>query len=175
MSQTIVIAGFKNQSVIRAGRLLAEAAAADGFQVGTGALFPPRESLSGTSAVITVSDRPVSLAVVRFVDILIPLNQKALDAYAYRLKPGGYLLYNSSAAHWSRPQPEINPRAVPADELAEASGGRKLASIVMLGALAVAVPRLSFNSFPATLPDGARAAFEAGYRYFSPHSIPWRN
>jgi len=133
--EEVIIAGFGGQGIILAGRLLAQTAMKEGYEV----TFMPSygaEVRGGTAnCMVIIAEKEIACPVIGKPDSLIAMNKASLDKFAPRLKSGGLLVMNSSLID-SYPQPNetIEIIAVPADELAVQLGSQKVANMVALGA-----------------------------------------
>ncbi len=85
-------------------------------------------------AEVIVSGSPIGSPLADRVDLLVAMSQSALEKYQDRLRPQGWLIYDSEFV--SPPdRDDINLRAVPATETASALGVDLAANMVMLGYL----------------------------------------
>ena len=113
------------------GQLLCYAA----LDYGKEALFLPHygpEQRGGTAnCSVTISDEPIYSPLVRYIDVLIAMNDPSLAKFENRVKPGGSILINSSLCTHA-----VQRKDVPADDIAAEIGSKKVANIVMLSAYA---------------------------------------
>ena len=131
----IRLAGSGGQGLILAGIILAEAAGVhDGKFVCQTQSYGP-EARGGTSkAEVVISDEEIDYPQVIEPDLLLCLNQRSCEAYAFDLKPDGLLVVDASFVH-----DILTTRAVPLPftKIAREVGREQTANIVALGALAV--------------------------------------
>lgn len=134
MITRVIVAGFGGQGVMMIGQLLCYAAMDHGKE----ALFLPHygpEQRGGTAnCSVCISDEPIGSPLARHIDVLIAMNDPSLTKFQNRVRPGGAILVNSSLCHSSVQRQDVEILEVPADELAEKIGSKKVANILMLGA-----------------------------------------
>ncbi len=135
MLEEIVIAGFGGQGVILAGKLLCEAAMADGMEVACSVSYGPEMRGGTANAGVIISDRPVGAVVVTRPTIAIVMNSPSLEKYEPRVKEGGLLIVNQSMAENKARRQDIQVEYVPATDLASDIGNKDVSNVVMLGAL----------------------------------------
>ncbi len=152
--EEIVIAGFGGQGIILAGRLLAQMAMNEGYEI----TFMPSygaEVRGGTAnCMVVIAERQIACPVVGKPDSLIVMNKASMDKFAPRLKNEGLLVMNSSMIDI---EPQLNDTieviAVPADELAVRLGNQKVANMVALGAYLQKRGCLTIDAAVQALPE----------------------
>lgn len=136
MENRFIVAGFGGQGVMMIGQLLCYAA----LDYGKEALFLPHygpEQRGGTAnCAVTISDEPIHSPTVKYIDVLIAMNDPSLVKFESRVKPGGAILVNSSLCVHQVERTDVEVVNVPADEIAASIGSKKVANIVMLSAYA---------------------------------------
>lgn len=135
----IVCSGFGGQGVLVAGMILADS----GMEAGKNVTWYPSygaEMRGGTAGCnVVISDEEIASPFCREVDILLTMNETAIDHYEKQLRPGGLLLVNSSIVRADRTyRDDVICIKVPATDIANEMGNPRGANIVMLGALACA-------------------------------------
>lgn len=136
MENRFIVAGFGGQGVMMIGQLICYAA----LDYGKEALFLPHygpEQRGGTAnCSVCISNEPIGSPVVKKIDVLIAMNDPSLVKFENRVRPGGAILLNSSLCKKAVTRPDVEVIEVPADEVAEEIGSKKVANIVMLAAYA---------------------------------------
>ncbi len=142
METSIIIAGFGGQGVLFAGQLLAYAALAADKHVTWIPSYGP-EMRGGTAhCTVVIGDEPIGAPLVRNPDVAITLNLPSTDKYEPLVKPGGVLVVNRSLVPRPIQRLDITVLAAPADDMATELGNRRLANVVLLGALLAVRPIL---------------------------------
>jgi 2-oxoglutarate ferredoxin oxidoreductase subunit gamma len=149
----IRIAGLGGQGVVLAGQILGKAATYDGENAVQTESYGAEARGSMTESEVKISNEKIGFPAVTKCDILVVMNQKALDRYLKDLKTGGTLIIDSTAVE----PPELRKARmfkIPATESAEKIfGARVYANMLMLGALAKAARIVSDGSMEKAIRD----------------------
>jgi 2-oxoglutarate ferredoxin oxidoreductase subunit gamma len=135
MLHETILAGFGGQGVMLAGQLLAYAGMLEGKHVSWYPSYGPEMRGGTANCTVVVSDQEVGSPVVGQPSALIAMNLPSLTRFEETVKSGGHLLYNSSLIEKAPERPDVTVVAVPANRIAEELGDRRVANMVMLGAL----------------------------------------
>lgn len=136
MECKLLIAGFGGQGVMLMGQLLGYAACEDGKNVTFLPSYGPEQRGGTANCTVIISDDEIGSPTAAKVDVLIAMNEPALQKFRGAVKPGGALLVNSSRAESKVERSDIRVFYLPIDDIAYSLGSAKVANIVMLGALA---------------------------------------
>lgn len=173
MRQEIRFAGFGGQGIISAGRIAGQGAVIfDGKHAVLTQSYGPEARGGACAAEVIVSDAPVGYPVVATPDVAIIMSKEAYTTYGRDIRPGGTLIVDEDLVEYE-PRTDVRLIPVPATRIAEGLGRKIVANVVILGALAAAVPAISKDSLLkavlAAVPPHTRGlnerAFEAGYAY----------
>ncbi|MDR2891658.1 MAG: 2-oxoacid:acceptor oxidoreductase family protein [Deltaproteobacteria bacterium] len=159
MNEQILIAGFGGQGVLSMGKMLAEAAMAEGHEVSWLPSYGP-EMRGGTSNVsVNISDKPIGAPIISPGDAtcVMAMNLPSLTKFESFVKPGGLLLVNSSIIDKKATRTDITVYYVKANDLANELGNPKTANMIMLGAYLEKAKVVK----PETMLDQLRAVFGA--------------
>jgi 2-oxoglutarate ferredoxin oxidoreductase subunit gamma len=130
----IRISGLGGQGVVLAGQILGKAAAYDGKNVVQTQSYGAEARGSMAKSEVIISESKIGFPVIRKCDILIAMNQKAVDEHLKDLKTGGTLLIDSCNVKELQVKAQIYK--IPATSKAEELLKEKLyANIIILGAL----------------------------------------
>lgn len=132
----IICAGFGGQGVLITGMILAYC----GMQEGKYFTWYPSygsEMRGGTANCnVKISEEEIASPYAKHLDILVSMNDVAIDKFEPTMKPGAVLVANSSLLDETRIfRDDIKVVKVPATEIASGLGNPKGTNIVMLGAL----------------------------------------
>lgn len=135
----IVCSGFGGQGVLVAGMILADS----GMEAGKNVTWYPSygaEMRGGTASCnVVISDEEIASPFCREADIVLTMNEAAIDSFERKLRPGGLLLVNSSIVPADKIyRDDVRVIKVAATDIANELGNPRGANIVMLGALACA-------------------------------------
>jgi 2-oxoglutarate ferredoxin oxidoreductase subunit gamma len=164
----IVISGFGGQGALFAGQLLAHAALDDNRHTTWIPSYGP-EMRGGTAhCIVIISDDEIGSPVVRNPRAALVLNLPSLDKYEPLVKPGGVLVVNESLVDRHPMRSDIDVVMVRANEEAESIGDRRLANLVMVGAMLQRLPVITLEALGESLdrhiPAHRRNLLEANLR-----------
>jgi len=131
----IRIAGLGGQGVVLAGLILGRAAVYDGKQVVQTQSYGAEARGSAAKSEVIISDEKIGFPIVRKCDVLVAMNQTALEKHKKDLKENGILVVEEDMVTVA---PDIQAKVfkVPATKTAETELKSKIyANVVMLGAL----------------------------------------
>jgi 2-oxoglutarate ferredoxin oxidoreductase subunit gamma len=170
----IRIAGFGGQGIIRAGLILATAAAIYGGKNAVETQSYGPESRGGAcKSEVVISDGEIDFPKVTEPDVLIAMSQEAYNTYVDTVKKRGSLFLDSDLVPKEKVTSHVRVFRVPATKIAEEVGKSLVANVVMLGALTsitnLVSPKSIKKSILSTIPKGTEklnlTAFKRGYDY----------
>ena len=130
----IRLSGSGGQGLIMMGIILAEAIGVyDGKEVAQTQSYGPEARGGSSKAEVIVSDEEIDYPKAMKVDLLVAMNQKALDEYYEDLKPDGTLIVDST---FVKTTPVANTIQIPFTRIARDRFKKEMvANIVALGAI----------------------------------------
>lgn len=135
MQTEIILSGFGGQGVLFAGQLLAYTALDNDYHVTWFPSYGP-EMRGGTAhCTVIISDDEIGSPVVRNPSAAVVMNIPSLERYEPLVESGGILIVNASLVDRNPTREDLTIVMVPANEIAEELGDKRLANLVMLGAL----------------------------------------
>jgi 2-oxoglutarate ferredoxin oxidoreductase subunit gamma len=157
MQSEIVIAGFGGQGVLFAGQILSYAAMDAGMEVTWIPSYGPEMRGGTANCTVVIADEEIGSPFVRHPRGVIALNLPSFDKYEKLLLRGGTLIVNASLVNRGIERTDIEGVLIPAQEIAESLGDRRLTNVVTVGALLAKLPVLSLeaveNALEAHLPE----------------------
>lgn len=135
MQTEIVISGFGGQGVLFAGQVLAYAAMDTGLNVTWIPSYGPEMRGGTANCTVIISDEEIGAPVVKNPLAVIALNLPSLDKYEPLVIDGGVLVVNTALVNREVQRKDLIVIGIPANELAERLGDRRLANMVAVGAL----------------------------------------
>jgi len=151
MQKEILLAGFGGQGVLFAGQVLAYAAMDTGYVVTWIPSYGPEMRGGTANCTVIIADQEIGSPLVKNPPAVIALNLPSFDKYEPLIQPGGVIVVNESMVDRKAERHDITVIYVPANELAEACGNRRLLNMVMTGALLAAFDVLSLEDVKAAL------------------------
>lgn len=153
MQTEIVIAGFGGQGVLFAGQVLTYAAMDAGKEVTWIPSYGPEMRGGTANCTVIIADEEIGSPLVRHPRGVIALNLPSLDKYEPLVAPGGALIVNASLVNRRVERGDLNSVLIPANEIAEELGERRMLNIVAVGALLAALPVLPVETLEKALAD----------------------
>jgi len=147
------ISGLGGQGVVLAGQILGRAAVYDGKNVVQTQSYGAEARGSIAKSEVIISDDKIGFPIVRRCDILVAMNQEALDRHLKDLKEDGVLIVDSTYVK-KIPETKAKIFKIPATEHAEKTFGDKIyANMLMLGALTKATNIVSEKAMKKAIQD----------------------
>jgi 2-oxoglutarate ferredoxin oxidoreductase subunit gamma len=153
MQTEIVIAGFGGQGVLFAGQVLAYAAMDAGKVVTWIPSYGPEMRGGTANCTVIIADEEIGSPLVRNPKAAIVLNLPSLDKYEPLITPKGVLVANASLVNRDAQRVDIESVFVPANEIAESLGDKRLINMVALGSLLARLPVLPVKAIETALHD----------------------
>jgi 2-oxoglutarate ferredoxin oxidoreductase subunit gamma len=151
MQSEVMFAGFGGQGILLSGKILAETAMAEGFEVAWIPSYGP-EMRGGTAyCTVVISQRPIGSPIIRNPMHLVAMNRPSLEKFVPMIKQNGVILINSSLISIPAGREDIDEFAVPVTDIAKQIGSVKVANIVALGAFVARSKILDFELLRETV------------------------
>ncbi len=150
--QQVKIAGFGGQGVMSAGVLLANCVIAEGLNATWLPSYGPEMRGGTANASVIISQGPIGAPVVDNPNVLIAMNGPSLDAFEHAMQPGGTVIVNSSLISRKLKRDDLNPVYLPATEIASKAGLIQAATVVALGAYALASGVMEISTMEKVIP-----------------------
>jgi 2-oxoglutarate ferredoxin oxidoreductase subunit gamma len=151
MQTEIIIAGFGGQGVLFCGQLLAYAGMDEGKEITWIPSYGPEMRGGTANCTVVISDEEIGSPFVHNPQAVIAMNRPSLDKYEDLVKPGGFLVINTSMTDRKANRKDITVIEIAANEKAEELGDQRMANMVLLGALLANLPVLPADSIKKAL------------------------
>jgi len=151
MQTEVIFAGFGGQGVLFAGQVLAFAAMDAGHDVTWMPSYGPEMRGGTANCTVVIADEEIGSPTIKHPKAAVVMNLPSLDKFEPLVAPGGVLIVNSSLVNRDPLRTDITWVMVPAQEVAESIGPRRLLNMVMLGALLDKLPILPLNDIKQSL------------------------
>ena len=165
MQTEIVISGFGGQGILFAGQILAYAAMDSGLEVTWIPSYGPEMRGGTANCTVIISEEEIGAPVVKNPKAVIVMNLPSLEKYEPIVKKDGVFIVNSSLVERAVERKDLKVVGIPANEIAERLGHRRLANMVVVGAL---LGQLN------TVPDGTMLSIESVIQALKDH-LPERH
>jgi len=151
MQTEVIFAGFGGQGVLFAGQVLAFAAMDAGHDVTWMPSYGPEMRGGTANCTVVIADEEIGSPTIKYPKAAVVMNLPSLDKFEPLVAPGGVLIVNSSLVNRDPTRTDITWVMVPAQEIAESIGPRRLLNMVMLGSLLDKLPILPLNDIKESL------------------------
>ena len=151
MQKEIIISGFGGQGSLFAGQVLAYAAMDMGKEVTWIPSYGPEMRGGTANCTVVIADEEIGSPLVKFPPYVIALNLPSLDKYEPIMQEGGYMVVNETMVDRAARRDDIHVIMIPANDIAEEIGDKKLTNMVTVGALVAVIPELTIESIEAAL------------------------
>ncbi len=169
-----VFAGFGGQGVLLAGKLWAEVGMEQGREVVWLPSYGPEMRGGTANCTVIIADEPIASPIVSHPRDCVVMNLPSMEKFAPALRPGGFIIVNTSLIPARPGRDDLKVVDVPANQIAIDAGTGKAANMVMLGAYVGAVDLLPFEAVvamarhefarkPKTIPTNVKC-LEEGFR-----------
>ena len=151
MQTEVIFAGFGGQGVLFSGQVLAFAAMDAGHAVTWMPSYGPEMRGGTANCTVVIADEEIGSPTVKHPIAAVVMNLPSLDKFEPLVAPGGVLIVNSSLVNRNPTRKDITWLMIPAQEIAETIGPRRLLNMVMLGALLDKLPILPLKDIKVSL------------------------
>ncbi len=151
MQIEIIIAGFGGQGVLFAGEVLSYAAMDAGMEVTWIPSYGPEMRGGTANCTVIIADEEIGSPFVLHPQYVMAMNLPSLDKYEPLVAPNGTIIVNASLVNRTVNRKDIQSVFIPATEIAETLGDKRLTNIVMVGALMAQFPALSLEDVAGAL------------------------
>jgi len=151
MQTEIIIAGFGGQGVLFAGQLLSYAAMDSGKEVTWIPSYGPEMRGGTANCTVIIADQEIGSPLVRHPRAVIAMNLPSLDKYEPLVVPGGVLVVNSSLINRPVKRTDLRAVVIPASDIAERLGDKRMTNMVLLGGLLANLPLMPIEALEKAL------------------------
>jgi 2-oxoglutarate ferredoxin oxidoreductase subunit gamma len=167
MQTEVIIAGFGGQGALFAGQILAFAALDAGLEVAWMPSYGPEMRGGTANCTVIIADEEIGAPLVRNPKAAVVLNLPSFDKYEPLVTPGGTLIVNASLVNRGVARNDLTAVVIPAQEIAESIGNRRLLNVVMLGALLQTTPIIPLKA----VEDALKNHLPERHRRFLPANL----
>lgn len=153
MQTEIIFAGFGGQGILFSGQLLAYAAMDAGKEVTWIPSYGPEMRGGTANCTVIIADEEIGSPTVRNPRAALAFNLPSLDKYESQVISSGVLVANASLINRSFNRTDLETVMIPANEIAEELGEKRMTNMVMMGALLAKLPVLPVEAIEQALDD----------------------
>lgn len=157
--QEIIFAGFGGQGILSMGKFLAYAGLEENLNVSWLPSYGPEMRGGTANCSVIVSENPIGAPLVTDATTVVVMNRPSLDKFESHVVKGGLLIVDSDLVNREPERTDIEVIKIPAQRIAEEVGSKKIANMVLLGALVEKTKIVSMESLLKALKEHGKEQF----------------
>lgn len=134
-SQQIIFAGFGGQGILSMGKFLAYAGMDANLNVSWLPSYGPEMRGGTANCSVILTDEDIGSPIVLRADSIVVMNRPSLEKFENSVEPNGIIVMDSDLIDIMPKRNDIKIIAIPAQTIAEEIGSKKIANMILLGAL----------------------------------------
>lgn len=153
---SVIISGFGGQGALFAGILLCHTAVFEGKHTTWFPAYGAEMRGGSVNCAVNISDEEVPSPIIDKADAVIALNEASQTRFENRVKPGGFMIVNSSLAHAEQKRKDIKYINIPLNELAQKLTQPAFVNVMALGAFIEKTKILKLESIKEVMAEMAK-------------------
>ena len=133
--QEIIFAGFGGQGILSMGKFLAYAGMDENMNVSWLPSYGPEMRGGTANCSVILTDESIGSPIVADATTVVVMNRPSLDKFEETLVPGGLLIMDTDLVNREPERTDIDVIRIPAQTVASELGSKKIANMILLGAL----------------------------------------
>lgn len=158
-AQEMIFAGFGGQGILSMAKFLAYAGMDSGLNVSWLPSYGPEMRGGTCNCSVILTDSEVGSPIVADADTVIVMNRPSLDKFENSIRPNGLLIMDSDLVTRTPEREDIQVVSIPAQTIAEELGSKKIANMVLLGALVAKTGIVSMEELLSALKSHGKESF----------------
>ncbi|AYD39313.1 2-oxoacid:ferredoxin oxidoreductase subunit gamma [Clostridium fermenticellae] len=134
-SQQIIFAGFGGQGILSMGKFLAYAGMDANLNVSWLPSYGPEMRGGTANCSVILTEDAIGSPIVTMANSIVVMNRPSLEKFEDKLEPNGVVILDSDLVDVMPKRKDVKVIAIPAQSVAEKIGSKKIANMVLLGAL----------------------------------------
>lgn len=153
---SVIISGFGGQGALFAGILLCHAAVVEGKHTTWFPAYGAEMRGGAVHCAVNISDSEVPSPIIDKADAVIALNDLSQIKFENKVKPGGFMIINSSLSHVETTRDDIEYIRIPLNELALKLTQPAFVNVMALGAFIEKTGILKLESIKTVMKEMAK-------------------
>lgn len=134
-NQEVIFAGFGGQGLLSMGKFLAYAGMDEGLSVSWLPSYGPEMRGGTANCSVIVTEDNIGSPYVTSPTSIVVMNRPSLDKFEDTVVPGGLIIMDSFLVDRNVKRTDVTVLSIPASEEADKLGNKRIANMVLLGAL----------------------------------------
>ncbi len=135
VSEQVIFAGFGGQGILSIGKFLAHAGMDANLNVSWLPSYGPEMRGGTANCSVILTDESIGSPIVTKADSLVVMNRPSLDKFENLVVSNGIIIMDSDLVDRMPTRTDVEVIAIPAQTIAEGLGNKKIANMILLGAL----------------------------------------
>lgn len=153
---SVIISGFGGQGALFAGILLCHTAVFEGKHTTWFPAYGAEMRGGAVNCAVNISDGDVPSPIIDRADAVIALNDASQEKFENKVKPGGFMIINSSLSHIITKRDDIKYIKIPLNELAQKLTQPAFVNVIALGAFLEKTKILKIESVKEVMKEMAK-------------------
>lgn len=161
LNQEIVFAGFGGQGILSMGKFLVYAGMDLGYNVSWLPSYGPEMRGGTANCSVIVTEENIGSPIVTQATALVVMNRPSLEKFENSVVPGGLIIVDDSLVNREVERKDVTVLSIPASQIADEIGDKKIANMVLLGALVAKTGMMPMDALLKALKDHGKESFYA--------------
>lgn len=157
--QEIIFAGFGGQGILSMGKVLAYAGMDANLNVSWLPSYGPEMRGGTANCSVILTNDSIGSPIVTEANTVVVMNRPSLDKFEDVIAPNGLLIMDSDLVNRMPIRKDIEVIAIPAQTIAEELGSKKIANMILLGALVKKTNIVTMEMLLDSLKAHSKASF----------------
>lgn len=158
-SQQIIFAGFGGQGILSMGKFLAYAGMDANLNVSWLPSYGPEMRGGTANCSVILTNEDIGSPIVLRADSIVVMNRPSLEKFENSVEPGGIIVMDSDLIDIVPNRNDVKIIAIPAQTIAEEIGSKKIANMILLGALVKETGIVSIEQLLNSLKEHGKEKF----------------
>lgn len=158
-AQEIIFAGFGGQGILSMGKFLAYAGMDANLNVSWLPSYGPEMRGGTANCSVILTEESIGSPIVTKSTSVVVMNRPSLDKFQNMIEPNGLIIIDSDLIDVMPERTDIDVITIPAQSLAEELGSKKIANMILLGALVKKTGIVSMEAILNALKDHGKKDF----------------
>lgn len=159
LNQEIVFAGFGGQGILSMGKFLAYAGMDENLNVSWLPSYGPEMRGGTANCSVIITEENIGSPIVTAPTAIVVMNRPSLDKFENAVVPGGLVILDSSLVNREVERKDVEVLSIPASEDADKLGSKRIANMILLGALVKKTGVMPMESLLKSLREHGKESF----------------
>lgn len=159
LNHEVLFAGFGGQGILSMGKFLTYAGMDLGYNVSWLPSYGPEMRGGTANCSVIVTEENIGSPIVTNATALVVMNRPSLEKFEDTVVPGGLIITDSSLVNKEVERKDVTVLKIPASIIADELGDKKIANMVLLGALVAKTGMIPMEALANALKAHGKESF----------------